>query len=99
MRAEKILASDAFNVGLYALTYQWAIQKEYIKHISKNDKSITLKKRQMGITTANLCWNIYNCCNEKNVNSLILSNKTFYCNLYQIKTRFLIYFQKKIIFS
>lgn len=31
------------------------IQKEYIKHISKNDKSITLKKRQTGITTANLC--------------------------------------------
>lgn len=30
LRAEKILASDAFNVGLYALTYQWAIQKEYI---------------------------------------------------------------------
>lgn len=52
------------------------IQKEYIKHISKNDKSITLKKRQMGITTANLCWNIYNCCNEKNVNSLILSKSS-----------------------
>jgi hypothetical protein len=52
------------------------IQKEYIKHISKNDKSITLKKRQTGITTANLCWNIYNCCNEKNVNSLILSRSS-----------------------
>lgn len=52
------------------------IQKEYIKHISRNDKSIVLKKRQMGITTANICWNIYNCCNEKNIHSLILSKSS-----------------------
>jgi len=47
-------------------------QKEYINHISAHNNSIIKTKRQLGISTAIICWNIYNCLNENNVNSLIV---------------------------
>lgn len=48
-------------------------QKDYIKTIENENKIIVLKDRQIGLSTANYCWNIYNCINNKNVKSVICS--------------------------
>lgn len=47
-------------------------QKEYINHISEHDNSIILTKRRLGSSTANICWNIYNCFNEEKASCLIV---------------------------
>lgn len=48
-------------------------QKDYITTIENENKIIVLKDRQIGLSTANYCWNIYNCINNKNVKSVICS--------------------------
>lgn len=48
-------------------------QKDYITTIENENKIIVLKDRQIGLSTANICWNIYNCLHNKNVKSVICS--------------------------
>lgn len=49
-------------------------QKDYIKTVENENKIIVLKDRQIGLSTANYCWNIYNCLHNKNMKSAIVSN-------------------------
>jgi hypothetical protein len=44
------------------------LQKKYITTIENTNKIVVDKDRQIGISTANYCWNIYNCIHNKNVN-------------------------------
>lgn len=48
-------------------------QKDYIRTIENENKIVVFKDRQVGLSTANYCWNIYNCINNKNVKSVICS--------------------------